>query len=99
MSEHNDAPHEVDGKETTGHSWDGIQEFNNPLPRWWLWCFYLTIIWGIGYTVAYPAWPLVNRATAGLLGFSTRAEFSKDIAAFHCSEVGIADKGVVVAIP
>ena len=34
--------------ETTGHSWDGIEEYNNPLPRWWLWTFYLTIIWSIG---------------------------------------------------
>ena len=55
--------------ETTGHSWDGIQEFNNPLPRWWLWTFYLTIAWGIGYTIAYPAWPLINGATPGVLGF------------------------------
>ena len=33
---------------TTGHEWDGIQEFDNPMPRWWLWTFYLTIIWAIG---------------------------------------------------
>ena len=37
--------------DTTGHVWDGIKEFNNPLPRWWLWTFYATIVWGIGYTV------------------------------------------------
>ncbi|GGH27104.1 cytochrome c oxidase cbb3-type subunit 3 [Cribrihabitans marinus] len=67
--------------ETTGHSWDGIQEFNNPLPRWWVWVFYLTIIWGIGYTIAYPAWPLINSATAGVLGWSTRANVAEDIAA------------------
>jgi cytochrome c oxidase cbb3-type subunit III len=65
--------------ETTGHSWDGIEEFNNPLPRWWLWTFYATIIWGIGYTIAYPAWPLVTQATPGLLGFSTRANVQADI--------------------
>ncbi len=46
--------------ETTGHEWDGIEEYNNPLPRWWVWIFYATIIWGIGYTIAYPAWPLIN---------------------------------------
>jgi cbb3-type cytochrome c oxidase subunit III len=40
--------------DTTGHSWDGIKEFNNPLPRWWLWTFYATIVWGIGYTVCTP---------------------------------------------
>lgn len=69
--------------ETTGHSWDGIEEYNNPLPRWWLWTFYLTIIWGIGYTIAYPAWPLAKEATAGLLGYSTRAEVAEKIASFE----------------
>ncbi len=71
------------GIETTGHDWDGIRELNNPLPRWWLWCFYLTIIWGIGYTIAYPAWPLVSQATSGLLGYSTRAEVAEEIARFE----------------
>lgn len=65
--------------ETTGHTWDGIEELNNPLPRWWLWCFYLTIVWGVAYTIAYPAWPLVNSATAGLLGYSTRQEVAQEI--------------------
>lgn len=68
--------------ETTGHSWDGIEEYNNPLPRWWLWTFYLCIVWAIGYSIAYPAWPMVKGATAGLLGFSTRAEVAKDIRSF-----------------
>ncbi len=66
--------------ETTGHTWDGIEEYNNPLPRWWLWTFYATIIWGIAYTVAYPAWPLISQATPGLLGYSTRAEVAAEIA-------------------
>lgn len=71
---------DVTGMDTTGHEWDGIKELNSPLPRWWLWCFYLTIIWGIGYTIAYPAWPLVKGATAGVLGFSTRADVAEEIA-------------------
>ncbi len=74
---------EVTGTETTGHVWDGIEELNNPLPRWWLWTLYLTIIWAIGYTIAYPAWPLINGATEGLLGYSTRGEVAEDIAAFN----------------
>jgi cytochrome c oxidase cbb3-type subunit 3 len=69
--------------DTTGHVWDGIKEFNNPLPRWWLWTFYATIIWGVGYTVLYPAWPLVNSATPGLLGFSTRANVAEEIERFE----------------
>ena len=70
----------VTGTDTTGHEWDGIKELNNPLPRWWLWTFYITIIWGIGYTIAFPAWPMIRGATAGLLGYSTRAEVAADIA-------------------
>ena len=66
---------------TTGHSWDGIEELNNPLPKWWVWLFYATIVWGVGYVIAYPAWPLVSGATPGLLGFSTRANVAEDIAA------------------
>ena len=74
---------EVTGTDTTGHSWDGIKELNNPLPRWWLWCFYITIVWGIAYTIAYPAWPLVSSATSGMLGYSTRGEVAQDIARFE----------------
>ncbi|MCB4456635.1 cytochrome-c oxidase, cbb3-type subunit III [Leisingera sp. McT4-56] len=66
---------------TTGHEWDGIEEFDNPMPRWWLWTFYATIIWGVFYTIAYPAWPLVNSATAGILGWSTRGDVAAEIAA------------------
>ena len=69
------------GIDTTGHDWDGIKELNNPLPRWWLWCFYGTIVWGVAYTIAYPAWPLINSATSGVLGYSTRAEVVEQIAA------------------
>ena len=74
--------HEI---ETTGHSWDGLEEYNNPLPRWWLWTFYVTIIWGVIYTIAYPAWPLVNGATAGFLGFSTRADVAEEIASVEAA--------------
>ncbi|CUJ05798.1 cytochrome-c oxidase, cbb3-type subunit III [Cognatishimia activa] len=74
---------------TTGHEWDGIEEFNNPLPRWWLWTFYLTIIWGIGYTIAYPAWPGIKGATEGMLGFSTRAEVAADIEAVNTQNEAI----------
>ncbi|SFJ86149.1 cytochrome-c oxidase, cbb3-type subunit III [Celeribacter neptunius] len=69
--------------ETTGHSWDGIEEYNNPLPRWWLIIWYICIIWGIGYTIAFPAWPLVKGATAGMLGWSTRAQVADKIASFE----------------
>ncbi|WP_417246664.1 cytochrome-c oxidase, cbb3-type subunit III [Celeribacter sp.] len=69
--------------ETTGHSWDGIEELNNPLPRWWLLVWYACILWGIAYTVAMPAWPGIKSATAGVLGWSTRAEVAEKIASFE----------------
>ena len=65
---------EITGVSTTGHEWDGIKELNNPLPRWWVWTFYVTIVWAIGYTIAYPAWPLLHSATKGVLGYSSRNE-------------------------
>lgn len=70
---------ELTGRETMGHDFDGIEELNTPMPRWWLISFYLTIVWGIGYTIAYPAWPMISGATQGLLGYSTRAEVAQDI--------------------
>ena len=67
------------GTETTGHVWDGIRELNNPLPRWWLWIIYATIIWSIGYYIFYPAIPLVSGYTKGILGYSSRAEVQKSV--------------------
>jgi cytochrome c oxidase cbb3-type subunit 3 len=41
--------------DVTGHTWDGdLQEYNNPLPRWWLWLFYITLVFGAGYLILYP---------------------------------------------
>jgi cytochrome c oxidase cbb3-type subunit 3 len=46
------------GVETTGHVWDDtLMEFNNPIPGWWLWAFYGTIVFTIAYWVMYPSWP------------------------------------------
>jgi cytochrome c oxidase cbb3-type subunit 3 len=36
---------------TTGHVWDGIEELNTPLPRWWVWLFSATILWSFGYWI------------------------------------------------
>ncbi|MER8407447.1 cytochrome-c oxidase, cbb3-type subunit III [Mesorhizobium sp. M1307] len=77
-SEHID---EVSGISTTGHEWDGIKELNNPLPRWWVITFYITIAWVIGYTVVYPAWPMLTSATRGVLGYSSRRDVKNELAA------------------
>lgn len=72
---------DVTGVDTTGHEWDGIKELNNPLPRWWVWTFYATIVWALAYTIAYPAWPLISSATGGMLGYSSRGDIKKELAA------------------
>ncbi|GGH59499.1 cytochrome-c oxidase, cbb3-type subunit III [Frigidibacter albus] len=77
---------------TTGHSWDGIEELNNPLPRWWLWTFYACIVWAILYTIAYPAWPGLTKATPGLLGHSTRADVAAEIQRFEDANAPIEAK-------
>jgi cytochrome c oxidase cbb3-type subunit 3 len=77
---------DLTGTTTTGHEWDGITELNTPLPRWWLWTFYGTIVFAIGYTIAYPAWPLISSATSGVLGYSSRAELDTDLATARAAQ-------------
>ncbi len=44
--------------QTTGHAWDGdLQEYNNPLPVWWVYTFYATVVFAIAYWIIYPSWP------------------------------------------
>ena len=72
---------EATGTQTMGHEWDGIEELDTPMPRWWLWTFYACIVFSLGYTVVYPAWPMIDRATGGTFGWSSRAEFDKEMQA------------------
>lgn len=82
-----------DQVETTGHVWDeDLKEFNNPLPRWWIWTFYATIVWAIGYTIAYPAWPLIEGATQGVLGYSSRANVEREISEAVVAQQEMLDK-------
>jgi len=67
MSENNKEIDEVSGVDTTGHEWDGIKELNNPMPRWWIYTFYVCCIWGFAYMFAYPSWPLINDYYHGYL--------------------------------
>lgn len=64
---------EFSGTETTGHEWDGIEELNTPMPRWWLGMFYASIVFAIGYAIAMPSIPLINSHFKGVLGHSDRA--------------------------
>lgn len=72
---------EPTGTPTMGHEWDGIEELDTPLPRWWLWTFYACILFAIGYVIAYPAWPLIDSYTTGVLGWSSRGDLARDMAA------------------
>ncbi|HTN14617.1 MAG TPA: cytochrome-c oxidase, cbb3-type subunit III [Sphingomonadaceae bacterium] len=72
---------EATGVETVGHEWDGIEELNNPLPRWWILTFYACIFWAFAYSVAYPAWPMVSSATEGMLGWTSRGQLASEMKA------------------
>lgn len=77
---------EITGVETTGHEWDGIKELDNPMPRWWLWAYYASIVWGIAYVIAYPAWPMITSATEGVLGWSSRADVRMELDAANAAK-------------
>ncbi len=82
---------EVTGVETTGHEWDGIKELNKPLPKWWLYVLYATIVWSLGYWVVYPAWPLVSDYTRGVFGHSQRQEVMQSVKAAKAAQTGIGE--------
>ncbi|MCB1580430.1 MAG: cytochrome-c oxidase, cbb3-type subunit III [Rhodospirillales bacterium] len=67
---------DLSGVETTGHEWDGLKELNNPLPRWWVWIFIVTVIWSAWYFVVYPSWPVPGGATEGTSGYTQFKELA-----------------------
>ena len=83
---------ELTGTATTGHSWDGIGELDTPLPRWWLWVFYATIAWSIGYWVFYPSWPLITSYTRGVFDWGSRSAVADDLAALKAQRAPMMDK-------
>lgn len=69
---------EPTGTQTVGHEWDGIEELDTPMPRWWLWTFYLTILFSVGYVIVYPAIPLLSKGTEGLFGWTSRGQLAAE---------------------
>lgn len=73
----------TDEVETTGHEWDGIRELNNPLPKWWLNVFYISIIWAVIYWVFMPAIPYYGPEgwtyTEGTRGLSQRNKVAAEL--------------------
>ena len=65
-----------DGDNTTGHVWDeDLREMNNPMPRWWMWLFVATIVFGLLYLVAYPG----LGSYEGELRWTQRAEYDAEV--------------------
>ncbi len=71
---------EPTGVETVGHEWDGIEELNNPLPRWWVITFWITVVFALAYVVVYPAIPMLSKGTEGLWGWSSRGQLADEMA-------------------
>lgn len=75
----------ISGQETTGHEWDGIKELNTPMPKWWLYTYYATIVFALGYWVVYPSWPTLSGYAKGMGGYSSRAVHDADLEALKQS--------------
>ncbi len=70
---------EVTGTPTTGHEWDGIKELDTPMPRWWLWTFYASILFAVVWWVLYPSWPTLSDHWKGTTGYTARKELAEKL--------------------
>ena len=70
----------ISGQNTTGHEWDGVKELNTPLPKWWLYTFYVCIAWAFVLFLLYPSIPYGTGYFHGILGYSPRKEVDADVA-------------------
>jgi cytochrome c oxidase cbb3-type subunit 3 len=70
----------ITGTDTTGHEWDGIRELDTPLPKWWLYTFYASIVFAAVWVVLYPAIPLGGTHTPGILGQTNRDDLARTMA-------------------
>ena len=64
-----------DKVETMGHEWDGIEEFNNPLPRWWFYLFVITVLFALAYLLLYPGFASFK----GLLGWTSHNQYDTEM--------------------
>jgi cytochrome c oxidase cbb3-type subunit 3 len=82
--------------ELMGHTWDGdLAEYNNPLPRWWMWLFWITIVFALGYLVAYPGLGSIK----GALGWTSTGAWSKETADTDARLKPMYDKFAVMELP
>jgi cytochrome c oxidase cbb3-type subunit 3 len=92
VAEHTPVVDASTGKSTTGHSWDDIAELNTPLPKWWLYSYYGTIVWAIFYWILYPSWPTPWGALPGVLGWNARAAVRGELAELKASRSAMNDR-------
>jgi len=71
------------GTSLVGHEWDGIEELDTPMPRWWLLTLYATIVFALVMVILYPAIPMLHGASRGTLGWTSHGELQKEMAADH----------------
>ncbi len=73
-------PQGMSDDDVVGHKWDGdLEEWNNPAPRWWLYLYFITIAWAVGYMIAYPGLGGFD----GLLGWSQHGQYEEEMQAAH----------------
>lgn len=69
-------PQNKGDEELVGHKWDGdLEEWNNPAPKWWLYLYFITIAWGVGYMILYPG----IGAFDGVLGWSQQGQYEEEM--------------------
>ena len=83
---------DITGHETTGHEWDGIKELNRPLPKWWLYTFYASIVYAFIYWVLYPSWPYVTGYFGGVIGGNQRVALDERLAEARAARAGFFDR-------
>ena len=82
------------GDNTTGHVWDGdLREMNNPLPRWWVWLFVITIVFGFAYLALYPG----LGSSKGQLGWSSAGQYEAEVEKAQLAEAPLYAKFVAMA--
>ena len=83
---------EITGKATTGHEWDGIQEFDTPLPKWWVYVFYACILSSVIVFILYPAIPGITGYTKGVLGTTARQSLTGELAIARAAQAKYLDR-------
>lgn len=82
--------------ETTGHTWDEtLEEFNNPLPRWWVWLFYITIVFAAVYLVLYPGFG----AYQGSFGWSSTGQYDDEVRKTNAAVAPLFEKFLKAEVP